>query len=368
MDIAIIIKRFVTTGGAERFAVEVARQLEGRGHRLTVYAREADPGLLGAAGFRPVAQRLSFSSVANSWAFARDVAPLVAAGGHDLVWTHERGYLQDVATVHTFSYRRSTHAVGPVKRLADWYASPRSWLHLHLEARQMCSFWLAPVSAVIAEDLTRFYGRRHRMTVITPGVDVSGFDAAGAAQRPHGGDAPGNGERRGLSVLFIGTEFRRKGLDLLLPAIGREMRLTVVGKGERWRWFRRRVHRLGIGDRVHFAGLAADVRPFLHDADVLVLPSRAEAFGMSLLEAMAGGLPVVASPSCGAAALIRHGVNGFLAADTREIRAALDLLRDPGRRRQVGAAARQTAQSHTWRHTADAYEALFERVVAAKRR
>jgi UDP-glucose:(heptosyl)LPS alpha-1,3-glucosyltransferase len=310
------VKSFILSGGAERYAVEVTRRLKARGHEIHLYSRYVDESVLDGVQHIRVPDRHTYSSVANSLSFAREAARLLEGKRYDIVHSHERGYRQDVLTVHTFSYRSGLDCYSFLRRLDQTCLSPRSWIYLWLEKRQMASPGLVAVSGPIREDIRRYYGRTKGVRVITPGVDLDWFhpDAMARYRNPPAGRAAAaSGE---LTVLFVGGEFRRKGLDRLIPAIGERMRLIVVGRGELLEHYRKLAADCGIGDRIRFVGhVDGDVRSYYALADVVALPSVSEAFGMSILEAMACGLPVVASPSAGVADLIEDGGNGFLAYD-----------------------------------------------------
>ena len=367
LDLAVVIKRFVTTGGAERYAVETSRYLHRQGHRVALYARETEPAAAEGLTLHRVPARRRFSSVVDSVFFARDAARLLAGCRYDAIISHERGFCQDLAVVHTFSYRQSLSGYGWLRRIDQHYLSPRAWLHLYLERAQMQSAWLVAVSETVRQGIARFYGRRRQVQVVTPGVDSLYFapepiETARRAQRRRIGAEPGE-----MVVLFVGSEFRRKGLDDLLPAIGPGMRLVVVGTGERLSHYRRRVCRLGLDGRVLFAGMAGDVRPWYAAADVLVLPSRAEAFGMSVLEAMACGRAVVVRRRAGVAALIDTAVNGWAYEAPAELADALQRLTDADLRRRLGLAARRTAATLSWEAAGAALERLCHQVTAGRR-
>ena len=226
---------------------------------------------------------------------------------------------------------------------------------------------LVAVSEPIRREIARHYNRRRRVHVVTPGVDPARFD-------PGALDAARAGRRRGLGlgddellVLFVGTEFRRKGLDDLLPALGAGMHLAVVGGGERPGHYRRLVRRLGLGGRVHFAGLVDDVAAWYAAADAVVLPSRADAFGMSVLEGMACGRAVVARRATGVAAVIAPGRDGLVYDRPEELAEILAALRDPVLRQRLGRAARDTAVAHSWSAAATALERLCHEVASARR-
>lgn len=363
LRLAVVVKKFMATGGAERYAMETTRRLCGRGHRVELVARQWDTteDLYGLSLHRlPDYDRLP--SVLNSWLFARDAARLLASLSIDAVISHERGFRQDIAVVHTFPYRRGLARYPGIRKIDQLYLNPRSWLHLYLEAQQMQSGQLAPVSETIRDDLARYYHRTRNVTVVNPGVDLDYFS-------PGAIDGFRNSSRQAIGVspeetviLFVGTEFRRKGLDDLIAALGSAQHLVVVGKGERWPHYRHLVRRLGVADRVHFVGLVDDVRPWYAAADVLVLPSMAEAFGMCILEAMACGLPVVVRSYAGAAALVKKNTNGFVFHQADELNPLLRRLAGKRLRQRLGNEARQTAQSYTWDNAAERLEALSRQV------
>ena len=109
---------------------------------------------------------------------------------------------------------------------------------------------------------------------------------------------------------------------------------------------------------MHFTGLAADVGPWYAAAGVVVLPSRAEAFGMSVLEAMACGRAVVVRRRAGVSALIESGSNGLLFEDPAELGRLLSRLTDLDLRRRLGKAERRTALAHGWDTAGAALERL----------
>ena len=89
LKIAVLIKRFIATGGAERYAVEVARRLADRGHRIDLYARQVDDELVAGIRFVKIPDRLRFSSVLNSWSFAHETARRLSGRAYDVIFSHE---------------------------------------------------------------------------------------------------------------------------------------------------------------------------------------------------------------------------------------------------------------------------------------
>lgn len=200
------------------------------------------------------------------------------------------------------------------------------------------------VSPRIQVDLVRRYGFDRSWTVTIPnGIDTAGLVLA----RP---------ERtsKGLRVLYLGrVEDQAKGV-LWLPRIFSELppsiTLTVAGDGPDLARLKARC--VSLGSRVQFRGAVAPsmIGKLLAEHDVLLMPSRFEGLGLTLVEAMAAGCVPVASHIQGVTDLsVEHGVNGFLfpVGDSRSAaRAIIRLAEDGAGRAEMAARARRKARDH----------------------
>lgn len=179
------------------------------------------------------------------------------------------------------------------------------------------------------------------------------------------------GERSQI-VICISRLNYEKGIDVLLQAWRLvheqivQARLIIVGNGDIQIQLEHMAKALGITDSVEFAGLRSDIPAQLHRGGLAVLPSRAEGMPNALLEAMACGLPCVATRVSGSEDIIRHGVNGLLveSEDYQGLaQALLTLLRDPALAEKYGHAARATIEKHySLEHIADMYVELYQRI------
>ena len=144
-------------------------------------------------------------------------------------------------------------------------------------------------------------------------------------------------------------------------------RLLFVGDGPELSTAHRVAHELGIGGLVHTAGAQQEVLPLLSIADVFLLPSAQESFGLAALEAMACEVPVVASNVGGLPEVIEHGVSGFLHPpdDLAGMAAsAIAVLTDPQRHRSIAAAAcKRVRELFCEERVVPMYEALYTRVL-----
>lgn len=366
----MLAKDFSRAGGMERYALEMARAMLARGHKVDLLCRSCQPELLPGAAIHRLPERFRFSSVVNAWDLALAARRQLAGRVYDVVHSHERAFCQDVLTLHCFSFRGGLERYRGWRRLDQHYLSPRNRLYLALEARQMQTPRLIAVSPLVRDEYLGYYQPPGSPVVIPPGVDIEWFHPERIREERPAARRRGSYDEQRLVVLFVGSEFQRKGLDLLLTAVARteNASLLVAGRGERPDYYADLVERLGLRQRVHFAGLVAEVRAMYAAADVVVLPSRSEAFGMSILEGMACGLPVIVASNAGAAALVEDGINGFVAREPAAMAAILAALQDPHKRALIGEQARQTATAYSWQKTADAHEALYYQVAREKGR
>jgi glycosyltransferase involved in cell wall biosynthesis len=180
--------------------------------------------------------------------------------------------------------------------------------------------------------------RADRTVVIHNAVDVEAVPIASPDAGPP------------LRVVTVGRIAPPKDFLTLLRAVARlergAVRLTLLGDGPDRAAVEGEIATLGLAESVTLAGEVPDVPSRLADADVFVLSSNSEGFPISVLEAMAAGLPVVAADVGGVSEAVADGVTGhlFAAGDVDALAAALAALAaDPGARRQLGEAARARA-------------------------
>jgi UDP-glucose:(heptosyl)LPS alpha-1,3-glucosyltransferase len=204
-------------------------------------------------------------------------------------------------------------------------------------------------------DLGSYYGIAAAQTRVMP----NGFDPA--VFNMHRRQAERNSVRRRLglrsddvSLLFVANELHRKGFGTLIEALGGmdwpEARIDVVGRVSP-RDYQGKIERLGLGGRLHWHGSTSDVAPFYAAADLMVLPTQYEPFGIVIVEALASGLPVIASRLAGASVAVESGASGRLLADPSDQAELAGYLReatDPAVREQWAAGAPQAAAPFAW--------------------
>jgi len=248
-----------------------------------------------------------------------------------------------VLTYHAGSLVKGDHPVDPLLRRYERHVLPR----VFDRCRELIA--VSPVS------LAHKTGRAH---LVPPGVDADLFSPPAAAAT------------RSTTVLYVGRVERTsrwKGLQVLvdaLPSLRRQVpdvRLSIVGDGDDVPHLQAQAAQLGVADLVDWHGQVphADLPRHYREAGVTVLPSltESESFGMTLVEAMACGSPVVGSAVGGIPFVVRDGVDGLLVppGDASALADGLaGVLTDPARAAALGAAAREAATGRwDWSHQRD---------------
>jgi glycosyltransferase involved in cell wall biosynthesis len=173
-------------------------------------------------------------------------------------------------------------------------------------------------------------------------------------------------------LLSAGRIVHQKGLDLAMHALGGlkdfDWEWHIAGDGPQMDLLQSLAKELGIDDRIRFLGWQSRdqlIRCY-QQANVFLFPSRHEGMPNAMLEAMAGGLPVIASCIAGNEELVVDGKTGYLvpSEDIEALRTALKkLLSDAALRQQMGVASRKyVEENYSWESTAHQYARLLEKV------
>lgn len=210
-----------------------------------------------------------------------------------------------------------------------------------------------------------------RIVTIPNGINLSRFDPSNASARAEVRRSFGVPEDVPL-LLFVGSQYRLKGLEFVIRALA-EMKtkavLLVVG-GDSAAPFKRLADQLSVSDRVIFAGARSDLPRIYPAADAFVLPTLYETFALVCLEAMASGLPVLASPVGGIEDYLRDGENGLhIQRDAKNIGAQLDrVLNDAALHARIRERGLATVKNYAWEKIAKQYLSLFDELMAEQTR
>jgi len=300
---------------------------------------------------------------------SRDLPLLVRlAGRADLIHAHssKAGFLTRLAAVLRAGGCRR-RAIFTPHGWSFWAADGAertAYLALERLAARWCSTLVAVSEAERAAGLAARVGRPEQYRVIRNGIDLAPFA---------GEPSPCEGR-----ILFVGRLRNPKRVDLALEALRRvrtavpDATLDVAGDGPLRAELEQLARRLGLSERVRFLGTRGDLPGLLRDAQCLLLASDYEGCPLSVLEAMAAGVPVVATAVGGVPELLVGGETGVLA-PAGDAEALADALRSvlvpPGRARQLGDNGRARAQRlfSRERMVADTC-ALYDAIVDRERR
>ena len=265
--------------------------------------------------------------------------------------------IRRIPQVHTH------HSLGVVKYAAAGSLPPIGRVRLRTENALLAH--CASIVATSHQDLEsmEYYGHPPRVSIVPCGVDNAVFYPRDAREcRAQLGlplDRP--------IVSYAGRLHAQKGVDTAVKAVGPEVELVLAGEGDQLEPLQKLARQLGV--KAHFLGKASHDRlPLVYGAaDVCVMPSHYESFGMVALEAMACARPVVASDVGGLRYTILHGQTGLLA-EARNERAFADcirlLLQDKDLRREMSrAACAHVNRSFTWDGIGNSLAALYEKVL-----
>lgn len=387
------------TGGMNVYVRELSRELAKRGHRVDIFTRSQDPDVphiemdglgLGADVFHipagpeaPYNKRRLFHYLPE---FAHGVQEFMETERihYDVYHAHywlsgwvarELQKCQPAPVVQMF------HTLGAMKNAvargeADREAEQR--VQVEREMMQFADRLVASTPRDREQMVELYAAPRDRIAVIPPGVDTTLFRPVPSIEAKDFLEMPYDHH----SLLFVGRIDPVKGIDVWFQAMAMvvqenpELRdklcVCLIGgdvdddtpRDTELARLQTLKDELGIGDLVTFLGKRSqECLPYYYSAaDVVVMPSLYESFGMVALEAMACGTPVVASDVGGLSFVVRDGETGFLF-PTQNPRALADclgyLIRNPELRRTLGKRGIEVAREYAWSRIADQIENLY---------
>ncbi|MEP7199480.1 MAG: glycosyltransferase [Chloroflexota bacterium] len=390
-----------STGGMNVYVRELSRELGRRGYGVDIFTRcenaniapiiEMTPNVrvvhICAGPTEHQAKRQLYPYLPE---FADEVLRFAAAEAveYDVIHSHYwlSGWVaRELAQVWEAPIIQMFHTLGAMKNRVARSDEPREderRIHTEREIIRFADRIIAATDLDQEQMVSLYDADPHKMKIIPCGVDLTRFRPT---DKQRARQAIGL-ESDVKTVLFVGRMEPLKGIDDLLRAIARILRdhnmpcnrlsLILIGgsaednpdniSSEMARLMRMR-DALGLQEMVTFLGAQGqDVLPLYYSAaDVVVMPSHYESFGMVALEAMACGTPVVASDVGGLSYTVEDGVTGFLVPDRNPAALAdriCDILNDELFRDQLGRQALQVAQQYSWQHVTDCIVDVYRAV------
>lgn len=350
------MKRILLTatvpGHIETFHIPLAQALSGRGWVVDTASNGLvnDPSIAASYLVDWTRSPLSFGNIRS----ARQLKEILKNGGYDLVYCHT-----PVAAAITRLAARSSRAHGTrVAYMGHGFhffrGAPLSYWLTFFPAEWVLSFLTDDILTINREDFERarrwFHANVHRTSGV--GIDLGRFSSKGYAE-PNQLRAETGISTESKVIMFVGEISTGKNQELLIRALSKldvgntQTDLVLVGDGPARPRLEQLTADVGLTNRVHFLGRRSNVSDLLAEADLVASASVREGLPQNVVEAMAMGKPVLASPIRGHVDLIEHGVNGFLTQsfDPEEWALAIKhILSHPKLAARVGRKASERAQ------------------------
>jgi len=330
-------------GGAERVLVEVASGLARRGHAVSIVSSDSESETpYYALDERVRLVRLGIGNTGATstlgevfhrvWRLRRSILEM----SPDVVV----GFMQSTYVPLGFALKGSGIPVIASEHIGPEHYRDRWLARIALDLTPLVAARITVVSEQIRQAFKPWL--RRKMVAVPNPVGVTTKDR----------DVRGEGANDGKVLLCVGRLAPQKDHAVLISAFAMiandfpDWRLRIVGEGELRGMLQELIESLGVGGQVELAGATARIDAEYSAADLFVLPSSYESFGLATAEALLHGLPAVGFADCaGTNELIREGENGRLAhgADRKEALAGVlaGLMRDPAERARLSASSRQ---------------------------
>lgn len=373
MKIALALEKFGRfAGGAESYAVELARTLVSDGWEVHFYGHSWDGEPSGAIFHEiprlprwvPPSLRILDFAFRHRRMVAREHFDVILGFGNTL---HMNVY-QSHGGVHYLSSVRKLQAVrSPLlrffKRLA-LFAAPKYYARAWIESaafRMPQRPVIVAIADMVRQDMAEyFHVPLDTIELVYNGIDQTRFGiVSDPSRRSQVRDALGFAENDVL-FLFMAYDFRKKGVAYLVEAaeklrekVGpRGWGVVIVGRPPS-PGLVRQVQSSGLNGKVVFPGSTREPEAFYQACDVFVLPTFYDACSLVVFEAMAAGLPAITTRFNGAAGIISDGVDGAVLTDPRnvlEMASAMERFMDRKLLQQASHAAREKASHYTLQH------------------
>ncbi|MCF8034431.1 MAG: glycosyltransferase [Desulfarculaceae bacterium] len=365
--IAMLLSSFIT-GGMERQALSLARSVGEHGF---------DPLMISLDGSGPLQEDIEEAGLPSLILNKKKSIDLAL-----FVRLARLGKEHSIDLIHAHNWYAGFYAVGsrfisnvPVVTTLHGFAYNviKRRQFLRMLAAKLSTYTVCVGQQVGTEAIRKYKLNGKKVKVIYNGVDCQGFAASsqGAEVRASLGIGPET-----TVFLFVGRISPIKDLPCLLEATARlarsrsGFRVIIAGSGESLGELQGQARQLGVSDKVSFLGERKDIPDLLSASDALVMSSLNEGISMAILEAMAAGLPVIATDVGGNSELVKDQHTGLLvgAKDAAGLAGAMQrAVDDPGRLRQMGQAGQSVCLNQfSLQQMVENYCAVYSDAIAGR--
>lgn len=369
--LAIVRQKYRPDGGAERFISRALEALDDDSLELNIITRswQGEPK---PEWHLHICNPKKWGRISRERGFALAARACWQQEKFDIVQSHERIAGCDIFRagdgVHRVWLEQRARVVSPVQRLLTQVSRYHRYV-MTAEEEMFRSPALKKIicnSLMVKNDIMRcFQVPEEKFAVIYNAIDATRFMPATAEQRQQSREQlnlPDNAK----VFIYVGSGFERKGLKASISALAAtDAHLLVVGQDKQQSRYENLARSLGCEKRIHFLGVQNNVIPFYHAADSLILPTLYDPFPNVILEAMACGLPVITSFTCGGAEFIIDGKQGFVcdALDVPALTAAAVAIPQRTLDSRMGDLARERVLPCSPQQLATQLHALYQQVL-----
>ncbi|MEG0279263.1 MAG: glycosyltransferase family 4 protein [Morganella sp. (in: enterobacteria)] len=319
LRLAIVRQKYRPDGGAERFVSRALEALDKQNLELNVITRSWQ-GATAPGWHIHVVNPVKWGRISRERGFANAARACWQAEKFDIVQSHERIAGCDIYRAGDGVHRRwllQRARVLPGWRAKLLFASPYHRYVMNAEQAMYHDVHFKQVicnSEMVKKEVMEDFGlSESQITVIYNAIDSTRFYPAAEEQRLRLRREQGI-PAAAKCLIYVGSGFERKGLAAAIKAVSRnnDTWLLVAGQDKDEKAYRQLASSLGCADRIHFLGMQKQTLPLYQMCDGLLLPTLYDPFPNVVLEAMACGLPVITSTTCGGAEFITQGEEGFV--------------------------------------------------------
>lgn len=369
--LALVRQKYRPDGGAERFIARALEALDQQALDLNVITREWQ-GQRQPGWHLHLCNPIKWGRISRERGFADAARALWQRENFDIVQSHERIAGCDIYRAGDGVHQRWLELRGQL--MPGWRHKllMTSRYHRYVMAAEKAMYASPALKAVICnaemvkqEIIQRFGVASDKIHVIYNAINTAQFVPADMATRM--------AIRQKIALpldasvlIYVGSGFERKGMAAAIRAVARTDRyLLVVGKDKAEKQYQALAAELGCAERIRFVGMQSDTLPWYQAADGLLLPTLYDPFPNVILEAMACGLPVITSTTCGGAEFIQPGQNGYVcdALDINALRDAVMALPEQATDSRMSLAAREQVMASTPQRLSQQLVSLYQQIL-----
>lgn len=337
LKVAFIIDRFLPSRGGENYFSLLARELSRRGHEVHVFTMEADKTPVSEYQIHSIPV-LRYPRCLRILSFLIQSRRIVRHNDFDIIHGVGLSLAMNVFNPHAGvehvylkqEFRSITNRCYYFYKLLKRYLSPQHYLIAWIQKRQYLSQKvkkIIAISTMVKRNIIQYYQiPEEKIEVIFNCVDLDRFHPRNRELYRGKKRTAINMDQDTLLLIFAGNNYRLKGLDPLLQALvllrrwapDKPFRLLIAGRGQRGRYLRK-AKKMGVSDLTIFLGAVKEIEQYYAASDIYVHPTFYDSCSLTVLEALASGLPVITSRFNGAADVILSDKGGKILDDPAEV-------------------------------------------------